>query len=226
MKRITLLFLSPAMLLMLFIINACDKNNNGQDEEILTERIENIIPAAYIDTLKSLGLTINSGTTPPQLTGTYLISPHKLEKSNIATDYKGMSFSDAKLTLFGQNNKNYSISMLGEHFLAARDTSILTAISGSGNNFTIYGKVKATNGNYYAITAILISGELEGTSIKNLKTGIINIDNTHGSPTFIAQGKGRVAFDSDFTSPRIDVTKQAIVFGNNPLELLSTQPKQ
>ena len=107
--------------------------------------------------------------------------------------------------------------MTGQYFLHARDTSIVTAISVTGNKFTIYGKVKsyASNNKNYAIFAILISGELDGDKILNLKTGLINIDNKNGGASFIDEGKARIAFDNDFVSPKISPTQKSSRKSNN-----------
>jgi len=203
-------FLIMSLAALLFI-SSCDKDGNAiDDEKIQTERIEDIIPKQYLDTLAKLNFKINKGVKPPILKGRYAIQPHKLDTSNIASDVPGYVFSDAIVSLYGQNNEDFSIKLLGENFLNLRDTSISTAISGSGNDFTIYGKVKSNNGQAYAITAILISGTLEGENLKNLQTGIIMIDDSHGAGVFIKNGQARVAFDSDFISEKIgDAENQA-----------------
>ena len=210
------ILLAVTMLTMCF--TSCKKDEKGPtDEEILTKKIEEIIPSQYLDSLKKLGLTVNNGTTPPDVQGIYDILPVELVNSNIPTDYAGMSFHDAKLKLFNQSSKDFGIQLYGKYFLAERDTSIVTAISGSGNNITIYGKVKSYLSGYTAIFALILSGIKEGDHFKNVKYGIINIDNSNGGTAFIKEGQGRVVYDTDNVSESSTVFKigQPSTNGNN-----------
>lgn len=189
-------------------ILSCGKKGSGDlpnDEEILTQKIEDIIPREYLDTLEMLGLDIYMGTHPPQMEGSYSIKPHILDTSNIPTDPPGQRFTDAIVHLSEQSSSDFSIRLLAEHYIKDADTSIATAISGYDNYFTVYGKVKSTSSGTgsYAIVALIISGIKDGDNIKDLKTGIINIDGSHADYTFIEQGQGRLSYDSDFISERI-----------------------
>jgi len=116
---------------------------------------------------------------------------------------------------FNQHNDDFGISLIGEHVLTLRDTSIVTAISGSGNNFTIYGKVKSTYGSYSAIFATIISGVKEGNNIKDYTIGLINIDNSKGGTgIFVPEGKARVAYDSDLITESIEYDSKTANSGN------------
>ncbi|MET4082190.1 hypothetical protein ABIB40_002146 [Pedobacter sp. UYP30] len=188
-------------------LSSCKKGskNAPSNEEILNNKIEEVIPQQYLDTLKKLNFTLNEGTTPPNMEGAYFADNLTLKASNWAPDTEGEHFLSSKFKIFNQSTKDFGVSLIGEHFLTARDTSIVTAISGSGNNFTLYGKVKSTTAPYSAIFAVIISGTKEGNDIKNYTIGLINIDNTNGdSGTFLPQGKARIIYDSDYTSEGID----------------------
>lgn len=173
-------------------------------EEILTKKISDILPQKYVDTLTKLGLNVNNGTTPPNIVGAYIAKPFKLKESNIEGDVPGMNFTDGYVKFFDQSTTDFGIKLVGKNLLNLADTSVTTAISGSGNNFTVYGKVKSTYGSNYAYFAILLSGVKEGNTIKNLNMGILNIDNQHGGSIFIAEGQGRVAYDTDLVSESIN----------------------
>ncbi|OYD42922.1 hypothetical protein [Sphingobacterium cellulitidis] len=217
-----LLKITLTALLLSFILISCDKDGNEvEDEKILTERIEDIIPKQYLDTLKKLDFVIHSGVKPPTVEGKFAIKPHILDTSNIASDRPGHRFQDAKIELSGQNNKDFSILLYGENFIHNRDTSITTAISGTDNKFTIYGKVKSTVGSSSAIIGMIISAELGNDgNVKNCKTGIIMIDDSKGGGNFISNGQARIAFDSDFISERIgDSKSMAKTIGNNRVPL-------
>jgi hypothetical protein len=194
------------LLTFIFIVTicffGCKKNEQPTDQEIVNNSISQVIPKKYLDTLRNLGIVINEGTKPPNLEGIYIIAPHKLSNTNIPNDpYWYQNFADAKLKLTNQRNVNFSIQFYGKNYFAANDTSIVAAISGYENKFTVYGKVKATdaNGIDYVIGALIISGTLEGNGIKNLQTGVINIDGSHNASigNFILEGQARITYDAD-----------------------------
>ncbi|MFC1226599.1 hypothetical protein ACFE6N_22540 [Pedobacter sp. BG31] len=195
---------------------ACSKNNdiNPSDEEILSKKIEDIIPQKYVDSLTKLGFTINKGTTPPNIDGAYLFKPFTIKSSNIPNDpyHPGYVLNDGVIKLYEQSTTDFSIKMLGKNFIGAADTSVVTAISGGGNKFTVYGKVKAYRNGGYSFYAFLMSGEKDGNNIKNGIAGIINIDDSHAGFGTIAEGQGRVAFDGDYTSEPTDFnSKMAVI---------------
>ena len=207
---------------------ACSKNNdiNPSDEEILTKKIEDIIPQKYVDSLTKLGFTINKGTTPPNVEGTYLFKPFTIKSSNIPNDSyaPGYVLVDGVVKLYEQSTSDFSIKMLGKNFIGSADTSVVTAISGNGNKFTVYGKVKAYRNGGYSFYAFLMSGEKDGNNIKNGIAGIINIDDTHSGPNTIKEGQGRVAFDGDYISePTSFNGKSAIITAENTI---SSKPSQ
>lgn len=201
--------------------SSCSKDDKTEEgpgnEEILTRRIEDIIPKKYLDTLRKMGLEATTGTTPPNVEGTYSVQPHVLDTSNISTDVPGYRFTDAKVNFSEQSNKDFSIKLIGEHFLHNRDTSIATAISGSGNNFTVYGKVRSVDGPYSAVFAIVLTATKEGDDLKNFRIGIINVDNSQGGTgIFIKEGQGRIAYDKDLLSERISPKASPEGFDRDP----------
>ena len=180
---------------------SCKKDDDQTIEQLQQNKIEDIISAEYLDTLRNLGLVIHEGTTPPNVNGIYGITPFILKATNIPSDVIGMSFLDADLKLFNQNNSNFEIQLLGKNFLNSRDTSVVTAISGIGNKFTVYGKVKSNaTDKAFAYFGLIVSGEIENGTIINLESGIINIDDSNGGGFFIKEGEARLAVESDKVS--------------------------
>lgn len=187
------------------MVFSCKKDDDPTIEQLQQDKIEDIISANFIDTLRSLGLVINEGTTPPNVNGIYGHNPLILKATNRPSDEIGYKFSDAALKLFDQNNSNYEIKLLAKNFVANRDTSIVTAISGTGNKFTVYGKVKATaSETVFAYFGIVISGEMMNGIIKNFEYGLINIDNSQGKNYFIEEGEARLIYESDQASDILD----------------------
>ncbi|MBE8715358.1 hypothetical protein [Sphingobacterium hungaricum] len=199
-------------LLISLLFFACDGSNAVEEinqitkEEIQKKKIQEIIPDQYLDSLRKLGLTINQGVDPVKVEGYFSFTPLILEATNIPKDtyQPGFRFTDAKIRLYEQDD-DLNIKMLGRMVLAIRDTSIATAISGSGNNFTIYGKIKSDINDKTANFAVIMSGVYDGNALKNIKYGIICISNKNpeGANPFIKEGQGRLVFDSDLASERI-----------------------
>lgn len=207
MKTITRNFKWLLVLLVATIFVACKKDNKEVVDEIarlevLKKKIADIIPQQYQDTLTRLGITLNQDVTPPNLEGAFGIKPVKLLKSNRPEDPASLTFTDVSVKFLAQDSDN-NIKLIGRKFLTDADTSIITAISGSANKFTVYGKVKSVSGSNSAIFGIIISGEKDGAVIRNVRYGLINIDNSKGGTRFIRQGEARVVFDSDLVSETI-----------------------
>lgn len=171
-------------------------------EDIVNKKIENIIPRQYLDTLARLGLTANKGINPPNVEGLYFVRPHLLDAGNVPGDEPGRRFPDVELRLSAQRNPDFSIVFTGSNFVSKSDTSMATVIAGQGNDFTVYAKLKATDGDAYAIFGIVISGTRIGETLRDLRIGVINIDDRHGGGRFIRQGQGRVGYDADDVTAR------------------------
>ncbi len=204
------------IVLLALSFTACKKNKENEwqkkNEEIveaikkeeLTKKIADIIPAQYQDTLTKLGIIINKDINPPSLSGgAYIYTPMMLFKSNRKEDPANLRFLDSRVKFFDQDADN-NIKFIGKNLLNTADTSIVTAISGSGSQFTVYGKVKSVNGANSAIFAIVMSGSKDGNVLKDIRMGLINIDNSKGGTgVFIKQGEARVVFDTDKISETI-----------------------
>lgn len=211
-----------ACILTLFTVS-CSKRQDLVEEinkqEILNNKIKDIIPQQYIDSLTKLGLVINSDFNPPNIEGTYIATPLVLKATSVPNDKISIGglFLDGKFQLSSQT-KDFDIKLIGRNLLHERDTSIVTAIAGSGNNFTIYGKVRSTSGTNSAIFAIIISGIKDGQNLKDFKMGIINIDDSKaGTGKFIKLGTGRVAEDRDGSTTPLD----PIVFTTSSREFVT-----
>lgn len=196
------------MLISAFLFVACkkDKDDNSIEElikqETLNKKIAEIIPAQYRDTLTKLGIVLNEETSPPNVEGAFAFKPVVLLKSNRPTDPPNLKFTDVSIKFFSQDKDN-NIKLITKNLLNSADTSITTAISGSGNNFTVYGKVKSVKGEDSAIFGVIISGTREGGVLRNIRYGLINIDNAKGGNSFIKQGEARAIHDTDQISEQI-----------------------
>lgn len=204
------LTLSKTMTVMFFIFAltgiGCKKDevNELATQEIFQKKIADIIPKQYQDSLVKMGIVINQEITPPKLDGAFVLKVLKLVKSNRPTDVPDMVFANIDIKFFGQDADN-NIKFIGRSTgtRASADTSIVTAISGSGKQFTVYGKTKSVINSNSAIFGVIFSGEIDGNVLRNVRRGIINIDNSKGGTAFIKQGEGRVTRDDDLVSESI-----------------------
>ncbi|WP_437918520.1 hypothetical protein [Sphingobacterium sp. LRF_L2] len=212
MKKLFFICSLGSLLSMLFY--ACGKddaqkiNENLAKEEVLEKKIQEIIPDQYLDSLRKLGLEINSGTNPVIIDGFFKFSPVELVKTSVPNDQiqPGYVFNDGYLHIFNQK-EDFTIQLIGKNFISTVDTSAVTAISGSGNKFTIYGKVNSEFEKERAEFAMVFSGEyLDGVIIKYtlgilcIKKNITDEDKSR----FIELGSGRLVRESDEIAERIN----------------------
>jgi hypothetical protein len=207
MKTITKTMKWLMVILLGVTFIACKKEKDSEvaelfKQEILNKKIAEIIPKEYQDTLTKLGIVLNQETTPPTIEGAFAFKPVKLVKSNRPEDPANLAFLDVSIKFFSQDKDN-NIKLITKNLLNDADTSIVTAISGNANKFTVYGKVKSIGGTNSAIFGVIISGEKDGSVLKNIRYGLINIDNSKGGTRFIKQGQARLIQDTDNVSETI-----------------------
>ena len=87
----------------------------------------------------------------------------------------------------------------------SKSNSIETSVTaGTGNKFTVYGKVKTVKMNnpaIYTVLGIVHSGELSNGSIKNSHYAFVMLEKNDPNNEYIAVGKARVVIDKDGVSP-------------------------
>lgn len=196
MKKTTLL-----LLLLLFSVLSfqCKKENAGKS----SARIEEIIDKSSRSELQKLGMDIFNGNKPPNVEGVISMVPNLLLKSNIPNDAPAnQRFVDYLIKIYNQKSDNsISVRATGTGGSSPEvEESLDAAISGSGNNFTIYGSYKITVGANSLILANVYSGTLEGEKVKNFKRAFIVVDDTRGSANLLKKGQARVFFDGDKSS--------------------------
>src|SRR5690606_30476714 len=95
---------------------------------------------SYLQIVRGLDMDTYSGDTPPDISGTYLMSPNLLLRSNIPNFAPSNSqFVNYTFTFSNQNSANFSISF-SEKSSGETDASSSAIIAGSGNNFSVYGQ--------------------------------------------------------------------------------------
>ena len=189
-----------------FSVQSCKKKVN---EDGLTREITDLVPQEILDEMIVLGMPINGGNKPPQLEGTFLASPFILKNSNVLSDYEGMSFADYYATFYDQNNKDLSIKY---SYINGPESGegLGGYIVGDKNTFSIFAELTATAYGEEVSMVHVISGTIEDDGIKDLFFANFMLDNNDNPNGYwIANGQGRIIYDSDGFSPKTGVSKSA-----------------
>ena len=183
-----------------------DSNNDKKVEENgLTEEINNFLPDSIITEMEDLGMILNTGGNPSDVEGIYEVTPFVLDSSNIPSDYSGSTFSDLRFKLYNQNNEDLTIKV--DYVNGPEEGSGLGSfIVGDGNKFTVVSEVTTVAYSDTAVVAMLFSGELKEDGIKDFYYANFMIEN-NGGTYYIENGQGRVIYDSDGFSDKVDNLK-------------------
>lgn len=166
-----------------------------------TERdIKDLYGEATIDSLRSLGLVINEGSTPPNLDGVYMTDAMVLEDTNIANDREiGFEFANLRFAISKQNNDSLTLDFSGFD-VTNRISSTESFISGSGNRFTVYLRVISDNEptGSVGVFAYVFSGTKTTNGIENFSYGLMMVDDSGDlADIYIDNNEGRRFTDKD-----------------------------
>ena len=193
-----------SLFVCLFIVSiiSCSKdddggnsNPNGFDGSV--SAIEDYFSPAALEALIELGFQLNQGNNPPNIEGTFHVSPYILENSSVPGDYVGQLFADLEATFSEQNNNELTVAY--SYINGPEDGTGLGAfISGNGNNFSVFVKTRTFVGDDEAESAQAFSGTMTPDGIRDFQSAILMLDN-FGNPSgyFIANNTGRLIVDGD-----------------------------
>jgi hypothetical protein len=199
-----LLMLMTAIIMALVTFNACIEDDDEKlNEDGLTEDVLKILQGGYLEKIKALGMEINGGNNPPDIEGTYLVSPYRTIKSTFPGDsWLNLQMVDATLIFSEQNNSKLTVSTYFEQLSgveAGKGTG--SFITGSGNKFTVYVKMAKTINDIPYEAIYVISGEMSSSGIKNYQNVYIV---TKGNQfTTLPEGEARLNKDDDGLAERI-----------------------
>jgi hypothetical protein len=203
MKKSLFLLLAFSAIMSLVMLSCTKDLLNSEDENNdLSQDIKNIVPDTTLEKITDLGMPINKGTKPPDLENIYKVSPLTLKNTNIPNDYSiGSNFADYKFKLYDQDNSKLTIKF---DYVSGGETGtgLGAFISGSGNDFTVFVKVHSLRGGYPAEVLHIISGTITSNGISNFYFSNYMLED-YGDPEnyWMAEGQGRVFYDSDKSSP-------------------------
>lgn len=195
----------PFWVFIFMILLACSDEqdmDNPQPVDELQKRIAQVVSEQNQGILKDLGIVPGTGANPPNIVGSFRISPKTLEAtSHQAGPAVGHVFPDAGIRFFDQISENIKIQAV--NFIGDEFTSQNAIVIGSGNNFTVYVKGTAVRGSNSAVFDVVISGVKDGNNIRNLKAAYINVNNNNGGNQFIPEGSAELIYDSGPNSESI-----------------------
>ena len=198
-------FFKLLSLLLLLMMYSCSNDAEIEpivDEQGLTRDIRELVPQNVLNEMEALGMPINGGATPPEIGGTYFISPLILLESNIATDRIGSRFIDYNITFSEQSQSELTVKVNYEG-VNTSGAGTGSYIVGKGNEFSIFVEIDDETNGYPAKTVNVISGKVAADGIEDLHYAAFMV-NDYGDPgnVFIEIGDGRIAYDSDGISEK------------------------
>ncbi len=202
MKRNQLIYAVAILIMMFFVYSCTKKDDNKVSYSDLDQNVQKIIPEASYNAILDLGMPVNDGTTPPIFENTYLVSPFTLVKTSIVDDYYpiGHVFADMTIKYFNQNTVNNTVEI---NYINGGETGVGIGgyISGAGQSFTVFAKMRIYHDVDSADIAMITSGKLTSVGISDFYYANFMLNN-YGNPSgyFIGNNTGRLIYDSDGTS--------------------------
>lgn len=156
---------STLMLGFALFIASCGKKETVDPNVGFTAAVQKVAPQATVDALRKLGMTINEGTVPPNVTGIFLESPTVLF-ATFAGDTKviGDKVADYTYKFYEPSADNTTIKVSYKTDIGDNATGLGSVVSGNGNKFTVFSELTNTSGVVYIN---IISGEITSTGIKD-----------------------------------------------------------
>ena len=190
------------MVLLIVGVISCSKDEASPEPQDIPqgslEELRSFYTDEFVDAMVAIDFNINTGNTPPNIEGSFLISPVFLSESTVEGDtLVGTLLADYLLTFSNQDNENLTIDFKG--FQAAQeDNGSGSFVTGSNGAFAVYAKTTTQALSSTAQTAIAISGVLTADGIENIQLfGAMLDDNGDPQDIFITNNTGRLLIDND-----------------------------
>jgi len=143
-------------------------------EEEFDERITQEIPVEYLSKMSAY-MPIYSGNTPPNVEGTYEISPYTTVYDQTGYYDVGKSIKDKIIKMYNQDmTKN--IVQWEERQGDSHSTATDVALLGSGKDFTAFFITTGTSSGISTKRATIISGTWTSEGIKNFYYGFVMLE--------------------------------------------------
>jgi hypothetical protein len=219
-KQIIKITILTAVLVLASLWGCSSNNDSGSalvDPNGLTKDINDIVPDSLLQLIKLLGMPVNTGGSPPNIQGAYLLSQFILDSTNIANDYPvGTRFADYNLNFTNQNYKNLTVNI---DYVNGGETGngIGSYIVGKGSDFSVFSRITSYNPAQTdsAYILFMFSGSKSNDGLHDMYVALFMLDDLDDpSNYFIENGSGRIFYDSDgfstpisWTFPKLSVDK-------------------
>lgn len=164
-------------------------------------------------------MPIYDGDTPPNIEGSYVISTHVLDYSNLSYDYPGDEYVDMYIRFSNQDMINNTVDFESLEFFSSTsyNYSLDSYVTGSGNNFTVFFNTYGyyDDGVTTYKTAYAISGTVSDNGIVNIYDGFYLQDKNDPYGNLVPVGAIRVFKDSDGTAYRTSWPGMTLKGNNN-----------
>ena len=152
-----------------FAVRPVIREKNEDDDPRMGEVISEIV----IDKLRD-HLPIYSGTNPPNIEGSYLITPYTTVFCEDGNWDPGYVISDYKIRFFNQSSTDNTIDMI-DHVVNGSSYSQGTGafISGDDTHFTAYFNTEGFSNDIFTRTSVIVSGTKTADGIKDLYYGFV-----------------------------------------------------
>ena len=190
--------------------------------------MEEVVPLAIQQKLK-VYMPINTGTTPPDIEGTYLMNPDALVYTSDGQFSVGYVFADLTMQFSGQNSITNIITYKNKTG-GSLESSDEVSVSGSGDNFTAYFNTVGEYDDKVTTfkTATIISGTISNSGIENLTEAFVMLEKNDPNKILMAVNEYRIFKDgnglaSNTTWPSL---KSAIINSKGKLNRVSANRNQ
>ena len=171
----------------------------AKDENNLVKKLpEYVLPNEIYDEVIDL-IPVYSGTTPPDMKGEYVSSPHALiyesygEKPDslqfYSDRYMGFIYTNKQMNFYGKQYDSLDRKYIEE-------IQYNVKITGSNDQFTCYYVVDGYVQGYYAQQAFIFSGKKTDAGLEDFHTAVVLLE-TSGNPNMYEKHSYRVLKDYD-----------------------------
>lgn len=203
MKKVMSTLLVLAVCATAFVNVSCDKDEQqaaipvAQQFDGSYQSIEQFVTPQLLQTMQDMGLQIHDGGTPPNLEGTYLMAPSKLQSSNRPGDVADSSFADLYMTFSNQDNSKHTVDFSYDQPSAGESgVGTGTYVSGDGALFSSFMKQTTTYNGHDAETIMIVSGKITAQGFTEVQQAVFMVNNG-GYSGYIDNGQGRIFYDGD-----------------------------
>ncbi len=188
-------------------LSSCKKNNDDSKSPTGSKTITDVIPAGFVNELKTAGMKVYTGSTPPNVEGVFELNPYRFDFANYTSDpvppAKGSVYGYTLKMQFSGQKPDGSINVLfnTSFYNTLKDPFIM----GEGNNFTIcFNHSSDSHGaNFRSNYEYVISGTVDGNSIRNLQFANVGLSTSENSQGKTVKGQITINSDADAISEKL-----------------------